>query len=66
MKIRMEVIPSQVQIALNTENAGRAEQDDKNHITDTVGKEAIKYLESPFGMTMSNITIDGQESGSTN
>ena len=36
-------------------------QDDKNYITDTVGKEAIKYLESPFGMTMSNITIDGQE-----
>jgi len=56
-------IPSQVQIALNTENAGRGflNQDDKNYITDTVGKEAIKYLESPFGMTMSNITIDGQE-----
>ena len=36
-------------------------QDDKNYITDTVGKEAIKYLESPFGMNMSNITIDGQE-----
>lgn len=56
-------IPSQVQIALNTENAGRGflNQDDKNYITDTVGKEAIKYLESPFGMNMSNITIDGQE-----
>ena len=56
-------IPSQVQIALNTENAGRGflNQDDKNYITDTVGKEAIKYLESPFGMIMSNITIDGQE-----
>ena len=37
------------------------EPSDKNYITDTVGKEAIKYLESPFGMTMSNITIDGQE-----
>lgn len=56
-------IPSQVQIALNTENAGRGflNQDDKNYITNTVGKEAIKYLESPFGMNMSNITIDGQE-----
>ena len=56
-------IPSQVQIALNTKNVGRGflNQDDKNYITDTVGKEAIKYLESPFGMTMSNITIDGQE-----
>ncbi|VPW75613.1 IS630-Spn1, transposase Orf2 [Streptococcus pneumoniae] len=31
------------------------------YITDTVGKEAIKHLESPFGMNMSNITIDGQE-----
>ena len=56
-------IPSQVQIALNTKNVGRGflNQDDKNYITDTVGKEAIKYLESPFGMNMSNITIDGQE-----
>ena len=56
-------IPSQVQIALNTKNVGRGflNQDDTNYITDTVGKEAIKYLESPFGMTMSNITIDGQE-----
>ena len=56
-------IPSQVQIALNTKNVGRGflNQDDKNYITDTVGKEAIKYLESPFGMTMSNMTIDGQE-----
>ncbi|VNA76954.1 puttaive FtsX-family transport protein [Streptococcus pneumoniae] len=26
-----------------------------------IGKEAIKHLESPFGMNMSNITIDGQE-----
>lgn len=56
-------IPSQVQIALNTENAGRGflNQDDKNYITDTVGKENIKYLESPFGMTMSKISIDGHE-----
>ena len=56
-------IPSQVQIALNTKNVGRGflNQDDKNYIKDTVGKETIKYLESPFGMTMSNITIDGQE-----
>ncbi|MDS5439834.1 FtsX-like permease family protein [Streptococcus pneumoniae] len=56
-------IPSQVQIALNTKNVGRGflNQDDKNYITDTVGKEAIKYLESPFGMIMSNISIDGQE-----
>ena len=56
-------IPSQVQIALNTENAGRGflNQDDKNYIVDTIGKENIKYLESPFGMNMSNITIDGQE-----
>ena len=56
-------LPSQVQIALNTKNVGRGflNQDDKNYITDTVGKEAIKYLESPFGMIMSNISIDGQE-----
>ena len=56
-------IPSQVQIALNTKNVGRGflNQDDKNYITDTVGKEAIKYLESPFSMSMSKISIDGQE-----
>lgn len=56
-------IPSQVQIALNTENAGRGflNQDDKDYIVDTIGKENIKYLESPFGMTMSKISIDGHE-----
>ena len=56
-------LPSQVQIALNSSVAGRGflNQDDKNYITDTVGKEAIKYLESPFSMSMSKISIDGQE-----
>ena len=56
-------LPSQVQIALNSSAAGRVflNQDDKNYITDTVGKEAIKYLESPFSMSMSKISIDGQE-----
>ena len=56
-------LPSQVQIALNSSVAGRGflNQDDKNYITDTIGKENIKYLESPFGMTMSKISIDGYE-----
>mgnify|MGYP001018857957 FL=1 len=56
-------LPSQVQIALNSSAAGRGflNQDDKNYITDTVGKESIKYLESPFSMSMSKISIDGQE-----
>ena len=56
-------LPSQVQIALNSNVAGRGflNQEDKNYITDTIGKENIKYLESPFGMTMSKISIDGQE-----
>lgn len=56
-------LPSQVQIALNSSVAGRGflNQDDKNYITDTIGKENIKYLESPFGMTMSKISIDGHE-----
>ena len=56
-------LPSQVQIALNSSVAGRGflNQEDKNYITDTIGKDAIKYLESPFGMTMSKISIDGQE-----
>ena len=56
-------LPSQVQIALNSSVAGRGflNQEDKNYITDTIGKENIKYLESPFGMTMSKISIDGQE-----
>lgn len=56
-------LPSQVQIALNSNVSGRGflNQDDKNYITDTIGKENIKYLESPFGMTMSKISIDGHE-----
>ena len=56
-------LPSQVQIALNSNVAGRGflNQVDKDYITDTIGKDAIKYLESPFGMTMSKISIDGQE-----
>lgn len=56
-------LPSQVQIALNSSVAGRGflNHDDKNYITDTIGKENIKYLESPFGMTMSKISIDGHE-----
>ena len=56
-------LPSQVQIALNSSVAGRGflNQDDKDYITDTIGKENIKYLESPFGMTMSKISIDGHE-----
>ena len=56
-------LPSQVQIALNSSVTGRGflNQDDKNYITDTIGKENIKYLESPFGMTMSKISIDGHE-----
>ena len=56
-------LPSQVQIALNSNVAGRGflNQDDKNYITDTIGKDNIKYLESPFGMTMSKISIDGHE-----
>ena len=56
-------LPSQVQIALNSSVAGRGflNQDDKNYITDTIGKENIKYLESPFGMTMSKISINGHE-----
>ena len=56
-------LPSQVQIALNSSVAGRGflNQEDKNYITDTIGKENIKYLESPFGMTMSKISIDGRE-----
>ncbi len=56
-------LPSQVQIALNSSVTGRGflNQDDKNYITDTIGKENIKYLESPFSMSMSKISIDGQE-----
>ena len=56
-------LPFQVQIALNSSVAGRGflNQEDKNYITDTIGKENIKYLESPFGMTMSKMSIDGHE-----
>ena len=56
-------LPSQVQIALNSSVAGRGflNQEVKNYITDTIGKENIKYLESPFGMTMSKMSIDGHE-----
>ncbi len=71
-----ESIPSQVQIALNTENAGRRSFWTKMirrtiyHGYSWEKRENIKYLErSPFGMTtMSNIiiTIDGPEGSESN
>lgn len=55
-------LPSQIQIMLNSETAGRGflNNDDAQYVTGLVGKEKIKYLESPFGMTMSSLTIDGK------
>ncbi|KXT73051.1 ABC transporter permease protein [Streptococcus sp. DD10] len=55
-------IPSQVQIMLNSETAGGGflNQDDEEYVTDSVGEDNIKYLESPFGIIMSSISLDGK------
>lgn len=53
-------LPAQVQISLNSEVAGTGvlNVDDEQYITEVVGQERIKYLESPFGIVLKDLTID--------
>lgn len=55
-------LPSQIQISLNSKMAATnlLNGDDEKTIRDQVGKDEIKYLESPFGMNMSQLTLEGQ------
>lgn len=52
-------IPSQIQITLNQATGSTAvlNKDDEQFIRQLVGKENIRYLESPFGVTMTAATI---------
>ncbi|MCB5954602.1 ATP-binding cassette domain-containing protein [Enterococcus sp. CWB-B31] len=52
-------VPSQIQISLNkaTGATGVLNKDDRKYIEDLIGAEKIKYFESPFSVTMSDITI---------
>lgn len=52
-------IPSQIQITLNQATGSTAvlNKDDEQFIRQLVGEENIKYLESPFGVTMTAATI---------
>ncbi|MBF0015411.1 ATP-binding cassette domain-containing protein [Enterococcus casseliflavus] len=54
-------IPSQIQITLNQATGSTAvlNKDDEQFIRQLVGEENIKYLESPFGVTMTAATISG-------
>ncbi|HEM2864713.1 ABC transporter permease [Streptococcus suis] len=55
-------LPAQVQISLNGKVASSTilNQTDINTITDIVGKDEIKYLESPFSTIMQKVSIDGK------
>lgn len=56
-------LPAQVQIMLNRKlsSAGVLNQSDEAFIRQQVGTDTIKYLESPFSMTMTKISLDGKE-----
>lgn len=55
-------IPSQIQISLSAKSAGRGvlNADDEKFIRSQVKSDDIKYLESPFGMNMASLTLDGK------
>lgn len=56
-------LPAQVQIMLNRKlpSAGVLNQSDEDFIHQQAGADNIKYLESPFSMIMSKLTLDGKE-----
>lgn len=56
-------LPAQVQISLNAKVASSSvlNQSDIDTITDIVGKEEIKYLETPFSTVMQKVSMDGKE-----
>lgn len=55
-------IPSQIQISLSAKSAGRGvlNADDEKFIRSQIKSDDIKYLESPFGMNMTSLTLDGK------
>lgn len=55
-------IPSQIQISLSAKSAGRGvlNADDEKFIRSQVKSDDIKYLESPFGMNIASLTLDGK------
>ena len=55
-------IPSQIQISLSAKSAARGvlNADDEKFIRSQVKSDDIKYLESPFGMNMASLTLDGK------
>lgn len=55
-------LPSQIQISLNAKIATTnvLNADDEKAIREQVGKANIKYLESPFGMNMTQLTLEGE------
>ena len=55
-------ILSQIQISLSAKSAGRGvlNADDEKFIRSQIKSDDIKYLESPFGMNMTSLTLDGK------
>mgnify|MGYP006964167606 CR=1 FL=1 len=55
-------IPSQIQISLSAKSAARGvlNADDEKFIRSQIKSDDIKYLESPFGMNMASLTLDGK------
>lgn len=53
-------IPTQLQISLDRSNntVGNINKDDVDKISEIIGKENIKYIETPFAVSMSKIDID--------
>ena len=55
-------IPSQIQISLSAKSAARGvlNADDEKFIRSQIKSDDIKYLESPFGMNMASLILDGR------
>lgn len=55
-------IPAQVQISLNSQATGGGvlNQSDIDYLNKLIGKENIKYLESPFSTIMQSVSLDGK------
>lgn len=52
-------LPAQLQVSINPDvaSSGVINQDDVDTITDLVGSEQIKYLETPFSTTLTQISL---------
>lgn len=55
-------LPAQLQISLNNQSTGGGvlNQSDIHYLEKLVGKDKIKYLESPFSTLMQSVSIDGK------